>query len=204
MARPSAPFCNLIQFMALFGITGGMGAGKTTVLSLLGELGARVTDADDVVHALYAPGAPCTRLFRERWGAGVLDATGAVDRRQVAARVFADPAERAWLNQVIHPQVRERFKQEEQAAGTLFAGVPLLYEAGWEADFAAVIAVWSPAEVVRERLRARGWSAAEIAAREAAQLPADEKLRRADHAIINNSSLERLRDQCRLLLSTLT
>lgn len=189
--------------MALFGITGGMGAGKTTVLTLLAELGACTADADAVVHGLYVPDGPGARLARDRWGAGVLDATGAVDRRQVAARVFADPAERAWLASVIHPLVRERLRQQERAEGTLFAAVPLLYESGWEADFTAIIAVWSPPQTVRERLARRGWSDAEIATREATQLPADEKLRRAHYAIINNGSLELLRDQCRQLLPRL-
>ena len=189
--------------MALFGITGGRGAGKTTVLARLAELGACTADADAVVHDLYVPDGPGTRLVRDRWGDDVVDAAGAVDRRQVAARVFTDPAERVWLNSVIHPLVRDRLRQLANTNGTLFAAVPLLYESGWEADFTAVIAVWSPPQTVRERLRQRGWSDTEIATREAIQLPADEKLRRADYAIINNGSLELLRDQCRQLLPRL-
>ena len=189
--------------MALFGITGGMGAGKTTVLTLLSELGACTADADAIVHGLYAPDGPGARLVHDRWGDDVMDAAGAVDRRQVAARVFTDPAERTWLNSVIHPLVRDRLRRQESAAGTLFAAVPLLYESGWEADFTAVIAVWSPPQTVRERLRQRGWSDTEIATREATQIPADEKLRRAHYAIINNGSVELIREQCRRLLPRL-
>ncbi len=100
------------------GLTGGLGAGKSTALRLLGELGAATISADAIVHELYR-GEPLRSLVVERWGAGVLDEHEAIDRQAIATHVFADPEERAWLEGVIWPLVGERiwqFRQEAQAA----------------------------------------------------------------------------------------
>lgn len=189
--------------MTLIGITGGIGAGKTAVLNILGSLGASVWDADVAVHELYRPGREGFTAAVQRWGREVMTAEGGLDRGAVAARVFASETERAWLESRIHPLVQK--DMEETAArvsGPLFCGVPLLFEVGWQPRFATVITVWCDEETQRQRLAARGWSATEIAARLRLQLPAAEKLQRADLAIINNGNLDLLREQCRRIGNT--
>jgi len=184
--------------MALIGITGGIGAGKTAVLNILGSYGARIWDADVAVHELYLPGREGFAAAVQRWGRAVLTVEGGLDRQAVAARVFASPVEREWLEAQVHPLVQKNM--EDTAArfpSPLFCAVPLLFEVGWQDRFAAVITVWCDPETQRRRLLARGWTEAEMAARLQAQLPANEKLDRADLAIINNGSLDLLREQCR-------
>jgi len=184
----------------LIGVTGGIGAGKTTVLRLLAELGARTVDADDVVHDLYEPGRPGQTAVRERWGERALGPDGRMDRAALTEIVFAAPNELRWLNGVIHPMVQDRIANlAEQTAGPLFCGIPLLFEAGWECFVAFSVSVWCGAAVQAGRLAGRGWSGGEIRRRLDCQLGMDEKLRRGDFAIVNNGSWEHLREQCRIL-----
>lgn len=188
--------------MALVVITGGIGAGKSTVLKCFESLGAQTIDADDAVHRLYTPGSPTVAAVAAHFGSEVVAPDGSLDRKALAQRVFGAPLELAWLNALIHPRVRMLI---EAAAGALdpeplFAAVPLWYECGWDktpAVPAKVVAVWCDPDTQMTRLRQRGWSDAEIARRIKCQLPMDEKLNRADFGIINNGSLERMEEQCR-------
>lgn len=186
--------------MRPIGITGSIGSGKSTVLEIFAELGAGVWDADVAVHALYEPGREGWRLVRERWGDAALEPDGRLDRAWIAARVFANPAERRALEAQIHPLVRRDMAETAaRTGGPLVCAVPLLYESGWEQDFHAVVCVWCAPDIQHRRLRERGLTDDDIRARLAAQLPADEKLRRADAGIINSGSRELLRRQCEQL-----
>jgi len=182
----------------LIGITGGIGAGKSQVLCELRALGARVLDADAVVHELYEVDSRLRAALRERWGEAVLGTDGRVDRAVVARRAFGEPAEREWLTQQVHPLVRRRMLQNAEASPLgLFCAIPLLYEVGWEHEMTQTIAVWCDRRTQWLRLRGRGWSDEEISRREASQMSMDEKLARADYGILNIESLELLREQCR-------
>jgi len=186
----------------LVGITGGIGAGKTTVLGVLAELGERTIDADNVVHRLYESDSEIRSALATRWGTDVLEVDGRIDRSAVATKVFADVEERRWLNALVHPRVRA----ELHAAGggeqeLCFCGVPLLFEVGWEQDMVCTVTVWCDRATQVARLMDRGWSDEEIEARAGAQLDMDEKLRRADYGIVNNSSIEILQEQCRRLVA---
>ena len=186
------------------GVTGGIGAGKTAVLQLLGEIGCRTVDADDVVHWLYEPGHPGYEIVSRRWGKRVLTAGGEVDRKAVAEIVFRERSELQWLNGVIHPRVRERIRSLASESETpLFCGVPLLFETGWDRFMWRSVSVWCPFRVQWQRLRHRGWDQEEIERRLACQMNMDEKLARGDFGIINNSSWRQLREQCRLLVERL-
>jgi dephospho-CoA kinase len=136
-----------------------------------------------------------------RWGPTVLDGDGAIDRRAVARIVFAPTAEgaaeREFLEQLVHPSIRRRM---EAAIGALpEASVPavvidaaLLIEAGWSGICTAVVFVDCPRDQRLRRAQSRGWSAEEFARREAAQLPIEEKRRRATHTVDNSGSLAEL------------
>ena len=184
--------------MSLFVITGGIGAGKTTVLDAFRRFGAFGLDADDVAHRLYVPGQPAYEPLIGRWGRAILAADGTIDRRRVAELVFREPAELSWLNSVIHPLVREEIRRQS-AGRSCFCAIPLFYECGWNDQADAVIAVWCTAADQDRRLRARGWSREEIKRRCGSQLSMDRKLELAQYAIITSCSWDCLDQQCRRL-----
>ncbi len=191
------PTCIDCSPMPLIAITGGIGAGKTTVLEYFRALGAEVLDADQIVHSLYEPGQPAYQEMLSRWGDTILGAGRAIDRKAVAAKVFAAAHELSWLNGLLHPLV----KQAICAAGArtnnlLYCAIPLLYEVGWDAGFAAVIAVWCDRNTQLLRLRSRHWSEVEINQRLSQQLSMNEKLCRSDYGLINTCSLAMLNQQC--------
>ena len=192
--------------MTLVAITGGIGAGKSTVLSMFGEMGFPTLDADDVAHALYEDkSSPAFLAMLERWGNGILDSAGGIDRKKVAERVFGDDRELSWLNALLHPLVRDEIAHTAASVEPkpLFCAIPLLYESGWHQMADKVVGIWCSPDEQRRRLRGRGWSEAEIDARIAAQLDMDEKLKRADFGIINDGSRESCREQCRLIVAEL-
>jgi dephospho-CoA kinase len=171
------------------GLTGGIGAGKSTALAALERLGAAVLSTDAVVHELYD--SPQLReLLVSRWGRKVAP-DGVVDRAAVARSAFADDGERRWLESVIWPRVGERmmeWRAEQQARtprpAAAVVEVPLLFEASMDGVFDATIAIVAD-EQLRER-RAAGRGHAAVAERTAAQLPQDEKARRATYVVRND------------------
>ncbi len=174
----------------VIGLAGGIGAGKSTVARAFAALGCVVSDSDTEAKALLDT-PEVGGLLRERWGSGVFDAAGRVDRRSVGRIVFADDAERAWLESVIHPRLHAmRGDLMNEARRVRAAGfvidAPLLFEAGLDSDCDAVVFVECPRE---ERLRRvmehRGWDADELDRREKAQWPLDEKRRRSDYSVTN-------------------
>jgi len=176
----------------LVGLTGGIATGKSTFARALLALGVPVIDADRLAHEAVARGTPALAALAADFGPGILGPDGELDRKRMAARVFAEPAARARLEAIVHPAVREGMRAETArlaAAGhdLAFYDVPLLYEVGLDRELEAVAVVWAPRSAQLERLRARdGLSAAEAEARLAAQLPADEKAARADFVVEND------------------
>jgi dephospho-CoA kinase len=178
------------------GLTGGLGAGKSTALDLLTELGAATLSTDAVVHELLATDE-VRQLVAERLGPEVAP-DDALDRARIAERVFADDEARAWLEGVLWPRVGERvaaWRMELDRADppprAAVVEVPLLFESGMESVFDATIAVVAEESVRERRAAARGH--ASVAERAGRQLPQDEKAARADHAVHNDGSVEALR-----------
>jgi dephospho-CoA kinase len=178
------------------GLTGGLGAGKSTALDLLTELGAATLSTDAVVHELLATDE-VRQLVAERLGPEVAP-DDALDRARIAERVFADDEARAWLEGVLWPRVGERvasWRAELDSADppprAAVVEVPLLFESGMESVFDATIAVVAEESVRERRAAARGH--ASVAERAGRQLPQDEKAARADHAVHNDGSVEALR-----------
>jgi dephospho-CoA kinase len=174
------------------GLTGGLGAGKSTALAALEHLGAATLSTDAVVHELYASDEVRDAVVA-RWGPGVAPG-GVVDRAAVARHAFANPEERAWLEGVIWPLVGQRvWAWRETVSGTQPpppAGVvetPLLFEAGLEGAYDATIAVIAPEDLRSERAAARGHAA--VDERAARQLSQEEKARRATFTVVNDGSV---------------
>ncbi len=186
--------------MRLIGLTGGIGTGKSTVSSMLKELGATVVDADQAARAVVEPGTEGLRRVVEEFGADVLDAGGRLDRARLAAIVFADPERRARLNAITHPLVgiwmaKRTAEAAARGAEVVVHDIPLLFENGRQAMFEQVILVYAPPEVALERLVARGMSRDDARARIAAQMPIEEKAKLADRVVDNSDGLERTRAQ---------
>ena len=178
----------------LVGLTGGLASGKSTVAEWLRQAGFLVVDADRVVAELYAPGGRGAAAVRRLFGGGYLTAAGAVDRPQLAERVFADPEARRRLEAAVHPLVRERFREIAGAAsGVVVYEATLLVESGHSEHFDLVVSVEAPGE---KRLRwavARGMD--EAAARERLAAQGDGAARRAgaDRILANDGTLADLR-----------
>jgi len=195
--------------MRLVGLTGGIATGKSTFAAALRALGAPVVDADALARAAVAPGSPALAQIAAAFGSDVLAPDGALDRKGMAARVFADAGARARLEAIVHPRVRQLFRAERDglaAAGhaLAFYDVPLLFEAGLEREVDLVVVVWAPRELQLARLAARdGLSRAEAEARLAAQLPIDAKAERADAVVANDGERAALEAKAAQLLADL-
>jgi dephospho-CoA kinase len=190
------------------GLTGGIGAGKSTVSDLLRELGAVVIDADAIVHELQQPGQPVLAEMVERFGDGILLPDGRLDRQAVADIVFGDEEALADLNKIVHPAVGEeiarRMAAEVETDHVVILDVPLLVESGRK-DMAAVIVVDVDPEVaVRRLVEQRGMSEADARARIARQASREERLASADHVIDNHGDREALRRRVREVWDQLT
>jgi dephospho-CoA kinase len=177
-------------------LTGGIATGKSHVLRHLAARGVPTIDADVLAREVVSPGTAALQAIAARFGAGVLDASGALNRRALADRVFADAGARKDLEAIVHPAVYDAIGEwlaRLDAAGrdpVAVADIPLLYETGHEGDFDRVIVTrCEPAQQIA-RLQARdGLSEAEARARLAAQWPVEEKAARAHYVIDTNGSV---------------
>ncbi len=185
--------------MMVIGLTGGIGAGKSTVAAMLAERGALVIEADAVVRELQQPGRPVFDAMVAHFGPGVLAADGTIDRSAVARLVFSaggEPARRE-LEAIVHPavatEVRERLAAEAGSDRVVVYDVPLLAEAA-RGGFAAVVVVDVDPEVAVGRLvEQRGMAAADARARIANQTSRAERVAGADRVIDNSGTLDDLR-----------
>jgi dephospho-CoA kinase len=203
----------------IIGITGGIGSGKSFVGRLFGELGCLVIESDAQVRAAYER-PDVKAALRAWWGHEAFDVGGHVDRRAVARRVFADPAERARLEGLLHPLVRQmRDEQMAAAVDAARAGegppaqprgnppvafvwdTPLLFETGLSAECDALVFVDAPPDVRLERVRGRGWDATELARRENLQWGLDRKREISEYQVTNTAGADDVRRQVRHVLS---
>ena len=182
--------------MLLIGLTGGIGSGKSTVSARLAERGAVVIDADAITRDLQRPGTEVFDAMVERFGAGIVQPDGSLDRQAVADIVFGDPEALADLGRIVHPAVgAEIARRLEAAAATddvVILDVPLLVESGRD-DMAALVLVDVDPEVAVGRLvEQRGMREDDARARMARQASRRERLERADIVIDNSGTLEEL------------
>ncbi|MEM7683008.1 MAG: dephospho-CoA kinase [Planctomycetota bacterium] len=182
----------------VIGLLGAPGSGKSYVAAQLAERGGRVIDADALARQSLETPENAQRLA-ERWGAGVLDRAGVVDRKAVGRRVFADAAERAWLESLIHPEVGRRraaLRQDAWAdpeARFVVEDCPLLLETGLDASCDVLLMVDASEAVRLGRVAARGWDSAELERRQASQASLDSKRRAADYVVRNEGDAAALR-----------
>jgi dephospho-CoA kinase len=189
----------------VLGLVGAIGAGKTAVATILAARGGAVVDGDKLGHlALERP--EVTAKLIARWGDRILRPDGSVNRRVVGGIVFADPAERKALEAVVFPVIgamaAERIVTAAADPNVRFVvlDAAVMFEAGWNGSCDKVLFVDAPRTVRLKRVAGRGWTDADLTAREVAQMPADEKKARADAVIVNDGTLAELASQTDTLL----
>jgi dephospho-CoA kinase len=176
-------------------LTGGIATGKSYVLERFRRLGAACLDADALAHGVMAAGTEASQAIAARFGAGMLDESGAVDRKTLGPVVFADPAARRELEAIVHPSVRRAIEAgirgfELTGSRVVIVDIPLLFETDGQRRFDRVIATVCPRAMQIERLIARGLSEEDARRRLEAQMPAEEKAARADVVIRTDGTFE--------------
>jgi dephospho-CoA kinase len=172
----------------MVGLTGGIGSGKSTVARLLADRGATVVDADAIAREVVEPGRPALAALVERFGPGILQPDGSLDRAALAARAFATEDDKRALEAITHPAIGEEFLRRVAAAGdgVVVHDVPLLVESTRGYDYDAVIVVEAPEEVRLARLAARGVDR-EDARRRIAMQATDEERRKVATWVVDNA-----------------
>jgi len=191
----------------IIGIVGGIGSGKSFIAALFAAAGCLVIAADEQVRALYAD--PDVReILRSWWGDGVFNSLGEVDKRFIAQRVFADPAEKQRLEALLHPRV-VAMRQAVMAAHATDPQVvayvwdtPLLFEAGHAPECDAIVFVESSIESRLDRvLKTRKWEETELLRREKLQWPLDNKRRMSNYILQNTADVGFAAKQVQEILS---
>jgi dephospho-CoA kinase len=176
------------------GVIGSIGSGKSRVAELLARRGGRVISGDEAGHEALAQPDLQARIVA-RFGIGVLDAIGAIDRRKLGAIVFASANDRKALEEIVFPWIRERLAGRiadalvDPAVTLVVLDAAVLIEAGWDDRCDRIVFVDAPRRLRLDRVaRQRGWTAADLAAREQAQLPLEVKTAHSDFLLTNDGT----------------
>lgn len=184
--------------MLIVGLTGGIGAGKSTVAELFQALGVPVLDADAIARELVDKGKPALARLTEMFGREILDDNGALNRARLRTLVFGDAARRRQLEALLHPLIREEMQArlKRLKASYCIVCIPLLVETGQTASVQRVLVIDAPDELRRRRVVTRdGLTAAEFNAVLAAQAGREERLAAADDVIVNDGGRDRLKQR---------
>jgi dephospho-CoA kinase len=187
----------------VIGLTGGIGCGKSAAAACFARRGFQVIDADALAREVLTSAACVDQLVR-RWGQACLTGEGSPDRAWIAAKVFADPVERAFLESITHPEVaRRRASAVADRSRHHVVEIPLLFEKNLAAEFDAVVCVSSSEPVRFLRLERRGLSPAAAQARMDSQDPLAEKVKKSDYVLFNDGDLDFLDAQVAALVDRL-
>jgi dephospho-CoA kinase len=181
--------------MKLFGLTGGIGTGKSTSAGLLAHRGISVIDTDTIAREITAPGQPALVEIATAFGNDLIDALGKLRRAALGEIVFASPEKLTRLEAILHPRIREvwtrqveNWRRENKPAAVVV--IPLLFETNAQTRFDAVLCTACSTATQHERLKGRGWSEQQIEQRLAAQWPLEKKIAASNHVIWTEASLE--------------
>ena len=181
--------------MKVFGLTGGIGMGKSAAAKLLTARNLAVLDTDEIARQIVAPGQPALAEIREKFGPQFLTPDGSLDRPKLADLVFRDPAARQQLEAILHPRIRATWTEQlvqlrAEGHPTAIVIIPLLFETAAQTSFDATVCLACSAATQHQRLIARGWTPDQIAARNHAQFPVEEKMHLANFVIWTEGDLE--------------
>ena len=195
--------------MVRIAVTGGIGCGKSFVASCLSEQGAEICETDELTRFLMRRGGDLYDPVLEEFGKGILSGSGEIDRGKLGAEVFGDVRKLEALNAITHPVIRKSWEawladqESHSPPGRKTAAVvvaPLLFEAGYESGWDAVVCVTACIKERQERLIGRGLSESGIRARIASQGSLAEKAFRSDFVVVNNGTRESAKEQSRRIL----
>ena len=194
----------------ILGLTGGIGAGKSTVSAMLAELGCHIICADDLARQVVVPGAPALDEIATHFGPEFLTEAGELNRPRMGALVFEKPTARRDLEAILHPRIRQAFHQAVREIrrtdpnGVVVYDAPLLLEVGADKEVTQVVVVDVDRATQIARVMARdGLTEAEAARRIDAQMDRKERLSRADHVIDGTAPAEVVRRQLKRVLEAL-
>jgi dephospho-CoA kinase len=181
--------------MKLLGLTGGVGMGKSACAELMRQRSIPVIDTDQLAREIVEPGQPALGEVQVALGGDLVGSDGRLRRDLLARKVFGDPNARRKLEGILHPRIRQLWKEQVKAwrASRLPLGVvaiPLLFETGAETECDAVVCIACSARTQLGRLRTRGWSEEQSQQRIAAQWPIEQKMEKATHVIWTEGSLD--------------
>lgn len=191
----------------VYGLTGGVGCGKSTACRWLAQQGWRVIDTDQIAREVLQPGQEGYKKVVDAFGPSILNDDQLIDRSRLGGIVFSDEGSRNRLNSILHPLIRAqwhfRLQQHRQVAPGIPAvvDIPLLFETGVQAAFDRTVCIGCSAQTQHARLLARGWDAMEIERRRRAQWPLEEKIKHSDSVIWNDGSEDLLQRQLARLLA---
>ena len=172
------------------GLTGGIGSGKSTVAALLVAQGATLVDTDAIAHGLTTPGGAAMPALRQRFGVGVADASGALDRARMRSLVFSDPDAKRALEAILHPMIGAEAQRQADAAagGVVVFDVPLMHASShWRASCQRILVVDCSAETQVQRVMARsGWADEQVRRVIALQASRPQRRALADAVIFND------------------
>ena len=199
----------ILPAMRVFGLTGNIGSGKSTVAAMLREAGVPVLDADRISREVTAPGGRAYDAVVQAFGGGIVRDDGSIDRKRLGEIVFSDPASRERLERITHPAILEAMKEaiagiEREGHRAAVVEATLIHESGRKGLSEAVISVTCDRETAISRLAARdGMSRGDAEARLRAQMDADRKAGASDYVIDNSGSMEETRRQVVALVQVL-
>ena len=181
--------------MKVFGLTGGIGMGKSAAAKLLAARNLPVLDTDEIARQIVAPGQPALAEIREKFGPQFLTPDGSLDRPKLADLVFRDPVARQQLEAILHPRIRATWTEQlvqlrAEGHPTAIVIIPLLFETAAQTSFDATVCLACSVATQHQRLTARGWTPDQIAARNHAQFPVEKKMHLANFVIWTEGSLE--------------
>lgn len=183
--------------------------GKSTVAAFYESRGETIIDCDEIAREIVQPGSEALQVLRERFGEGIIGENGGLDRKKLAAKVFANEKARCELEGVLHPRIRATWSGRVKQAGLegkrrVFVVIPLLFETGAEKEFSKTICVGCSRETQIERLGARGWSEGEMAGRMAAQWEPAKKMDLSDYVIWSEGSISVCDEQALRILQRIS
>jgi dephospho-CoA kinase len=186
--------------MKLFGLTGGIGMGKSASETFLRQRGVPVIDTDFLARQLVEPGAPALAEIKKIFGPAVVGPDGQLLRRELANRVFGDSAARKQLEAILHPRIRAVWKSQvtlwrSENRPLAVVVIPLLFETDAQTEFDATVCIACSLSTQRQRLLARGWSLEQINQRIQAQWPIEKKIAQSDYVIWTEAGLDILAAQ---------
>lgn len=195
--------------MRVFGLTGNIGSGKSTVAAMLREAGIPVLDADRISREVTAPGGRAFAAVVQAFGRGIVRADGSIDRKRLGEIVFSDPGSRERLEKITHPAILEAMKEaiaglDREGHRAAVVEATLIHESGRKGLFDAVISVTCDRETALSRVAARdGMPRGQAEARLRAQMNADRKAEASDYVIDNSGDIESTRRQVAALAGVL-